>query len=104
MCFNPLAKQLLERDLNPFIQPKHGKVDSSMVNWHMIEYAFDAHQELKDCVVKKDIYMSANSYTQQKECIKQLDIHDDLVAKYVTGYDADGSALTRVRNLFQLVG
>ena len=89
LLFKPIVKQLLERGLNPFVKPKYGKIDKRFVNWYLMEFAFDAHEELKDCVVQKEIYFQTDSYTQYKDFIKELDIHDELVAKYVTGFAPD---------------
>ena len=86
LIFKPIVKQLLERGLNPFIKPKNGKIDKRFVNWFLMEFTFDAHEELKNCVIQKEIYFQTDSYTQYKEFIKELNIHDELVAKYVTGF------------------
>lgn len=94
LVFKPLMKRLLERGLNPFIAPKYGAIDPSFVNWYLYEYAFDAHEDLKNCRLKKDLYFRYDSFTQYKEEIQQLEIYDELVKKYVTGYGPDGTALT----------
>ena len=98
IIFKPLMRRLLQRGLNPFIAPKHGKVEPSFVNWYLMEYAFEAHEELKDCRLEKDVYFETSSFQQYQKEIEELDIYDELIEKYVTGYATDGTALTTTYN------
>ena len=94
LTFQPLISKLLERGLNPFIASNYGPVDSNAVNWYLIEYAFDAHEDLKDCRLEKSLYFRTDSFTQYKHEIQQLESYTELVKKYVTGYSSEGNPLT----------
>ena len=99
LLFKPLMAKLLQRNLNPFITPKYGNsIDKRFVNWYLMEYAFDAHDDLKNCKVEQDIYFGTNSFTQFKNDITELETYGELVKKYVTGYTSDGIPLTTSYN------
>ena len=96
IMYKPLMKKILQRGLNPFITPHTLPSFGNFFNWYFTEYAFDAHEDLKDCKIQKDIFFTSSPYIKNKEEIEQLGLYDELVEKYVTGFAA------RVPNHFTL--